>query len=324
MWEFGCDMCDVNIKSDNEEALRVLVENIGGVRAAKGAGRMCVENSSVYCSKSNGVIERGIQAVQGQLRTMRSAVEEKLAVVLSVEDAIWTWMVEYAGWLLNRGEVGHDGKTAYERCKGKFAKILGIEFLEAVLWKRRPVGGPLGKLSCMWSDAVFLGVKGSTGEFIVGDGRRVWRTRTVQRKPEEERWTTEKLKMIGGVPWRTSEEDANMDGEAMKMTVKVMNKAYIAQKMEDEEFKDVVPRRFDIKKQDLDTHGYSKSCPGCLAILRKTARQGHSEGCQKRMREEMKGDKNVIAAGKNQGLPREGVGEGEEKVGGAEKCCGKG
>ena len=111
-------------------------------------------------------------------------MEAKLAVVLSVEDAIWIWMVEYEGWLLNRGEAPHGGKTAYERCKGKFAEILGIEFMEAVLWRRRPAGGPLGKLSCMWSGGVFLGVKGSTGEFIVGDGRGVWRTRTVQRKPE--------------------------------------------------------------------------------------------------------------------------------------------
>ena len=33
---------------------------------------------------------------------------------------------------------------------------------------------PLGKLSCLWSDGIYLGVKGSTGECIValGCGRR--------------------------------------------------------------------------------------------------------------------------------------------------------
>eukprot|EP00974_Lingulodinium_polyedra_P004404 411738-Lingulodinium_polyedra.AAC.1 len=67
-------------------------------------------------------------------------------------------------------EVGHDGKTAYERCKGKSAKVQGVEFGEGVRWKRRPVGGGLGKLRSMWDDGVFLGVKRTTGEFIGGDG----------------------------------------------------------------------------------------------------------------------------------------------------------
>ena len=49
--------------------------------------------------------------------------------------------MEYASHLLNRYEVGHDGKTAYERCKGKPAKNMGVEFGEGVLWRRKPVGG---------------------------------------------------------------------------------------------------------------------------------------------------------------------------------------
>ena len=49
-----------------------------------------------------------------------------------------------------------------------------MEFGEAVLWTRRREGGPLGKLSCMWEDGTFLGVKETTGERIVGDkGGRV-------------------------------------------------------------------------------------------------------------------------------------------------------
>ena len=57
--------------------------------------------------------------------------------------AIMPWIIEYAAFLINRFEVGRDGKTAYERCKRKTAKTLGIEFGEAVLWRRRPVGGAL-------------------------------------------------------------------------------------------------------------------------------------------------------------------------------------
>ena len=37
--------------------------------------------------------------------------------------------------MMNRLEVSVDGKTAYERCKGKKSQVLGLEFAEKVLWK---------------------------------------------------------------------------------------------------------------------------------------------------------------------------------------------
>ena len=61
-----------------------------------------------------------------------------------------------------------DGKTAYERLKGKRAKMNGIEFGEGVMFKRNPKDGQLGKLSILWDDGIFQGVKTLSGEMIVG------------------------------------------------------------------------------------------------------------------------------------------------------------
>jgi hypothetical protein len=58
-----------------------------------------------------------------------------------------------------------------------------------------------------WSDGVFLGFRSQSGEVIVGTEDGVMKTRTVRRKPEEERWHEENLKMVGGVPWRPSPGD---------------------------------------------------------------------------------------------------------------------
>jgi len=44
-----------------------------------------------------------------------------------------------------------------------------------------------------------------------------------------------------------------------------------------------------ITKDDLEKHGYSARCPGCQAVLRGTARQGHSKGCRERLEKEMEG-----------------------------------
>ena len=142
MVEVGCAYGDVVVKSDNEPALVALVEALGRERAAKGGGGMAVEHSPVHSSKSNGVVERSVRTVQGMIRTMRSALEDKWGVRVEVGHAVWSWLVEYAGWLITRCQVGRDGKTAYERVKGKRAKIQGLEFGEGVFWKMGREGVP--------------------------------------------------------------------------------------------------------------------------------------------------------------------------------------
>ena len=44
---------------------------------------------------------------------------------------------------------------------------------EGMVWKRKRAEGPFGKLTCMLKDGVYLGVKTTTGEIIVGQRRRV-------------------------------------------------------------------------------------------------------------------------------------------------------
>ena len=134
------------------------------------------------------------------MKVMRSALEERLGLKLNVKSTVWPWMAEYAALLLNRLEVGHDGKTSYERVKGKKAKVLGYEFGEKVLWRRKPINNRMGKLESMWEDGVYLGIKATTREIIIGNEKGIWKTRTARRRPFEERWCADNISMIGGVP----------------------------------------------------------------------------------------------------------------------------
>ena len=298
MREFGCELEKVTIKTDNEPALVAVADQVGRLRAAKGGKGMVVEHSPVHSSKSNGIVERAVQSVQGMVRTMRSAVEEKWGVKLEVEHVVLPWLVEYAGWLLTRAEVGADGKTAYESSRGKTARLTGVEFGEGVLWKRRREVGPLGKLTCMWEDGIFLGVKGSTGEMIIGDERGVWRTRTIRRKPEGERWSRKNLDKIGGVPWKMTKA-GDGDGEELKTEVTIMDKEYRERaRLEEHE---AVPRKVYIAKEDLEVHGYTVGCPGCKSVLRGTTRQAHTEACRRRMEKELEGTEKADRAKKKVG-----------------------
>ena len=66
-----------------------------------------------------------------------------------------------------------------------------MNFGEVLLWKKEHMKGPLGKLDSTWSRGIFLGVKGISDEKIIGTPEGIFKTRTTQRVPVEERWLPE-------------------------------------------------------------------------------------------------------------------------------------
>ena len=184
------------------------------------------------------------------IRTIRSDIEGRWGVKIDATHSIWPWIAEHAGFLLTRFEVGRDGKTAYERLKGKSAKVQGMSFAEGILWKRKRKGGPLGKLTCMWEDGIYLGVKATIAEIIVGNRNGVWLTRTVRKKkPAKERWDRRNLEMVVAVPWRKNENDPKMDGERLKSEVVTMD-TECREKLEAEEHVPV-PERVYISRENF-------------------------------------------------------------------------
>lgn len=147
---------DLVVKSDQEEAAKAVVEGVGKLKVLDGGGKYIMENSPVGASQSNGVIERGIQSVAGQTRVLLDGLQDRWKVEIPIEHPMVSYIVEYAAVLLNKFEVGADGKTSYERCKGKRANTLGIKIGEAVMWRRKRIGGPLGKLTWLWEDGIYL------------------------------------------------------------------------------------------------------------------------------------------------------------------------
>ncbi len=87
------------------------------------------------------------------------------------QHSIVAWLVEFAAVLVNRYEVGHDGKTPYERLRGRSSKLLGLEFGEMVNFRRTRLSGKLAKLECLQEHRIFLGYRSTSGEVIVGTGR---------------------------------------------------------------------------------------------------------------------------------------------------------
>ena len=91
-----------------------------------------------------GIVERAIQSVTAQARVMLDALEAKWKLNIPYYHPVIGFLVEYSAFLPNIYEVGKDGRTSFERCKGKRARIVGIEFGESVMWKKTFGGGALG------------------------------------------------------------------------------------------------------------------------------------------------------------------------------------
>ena len=100
--EIGFLHQDLIVKSDQESAVRAVVEEVGKARAGLGSGKWIVEHSPVRSSQSNGVVERAVQSVQGQLRVIKLALECHDSLVASIASlgrgVRWSSPEQVRGW----------------------------------------------------------------------------------------------------------------------------------------------------------------------------------------------------------------------------------
>ena len=115
-------------------------------------------NSAVGDSNSNGIVERAIQDVEGQCRTMRSALEERLV----------PWLVRHAAVLITRCSVRPTGRTSFEMMKGRRSNGKLAEFGEVMHLKIPHTKITPGKHEDLWDEGIWLGVDLRSGENFIG------------------------------------------------------------------------------------------------------------------------------------------------------------
>ena len=115
-----------------------------------------LENSPVAGSKMNGEVERYVQTVQGQVRTMKMALGTRYKTKIGEGHNILPWLIMYAAMLINICSVGEDGKTAFERGRGKIFERELPEFGESIWYLKQGSTGK-DKLEEKWGDGTYLG-----------------------------------------------------------------------------------------------------------------------------------------------------------------------
>ena len=123
--------------------------------------------------------------MSAQVRVMKKALGNRVKIKLSSNHALVAWMVPHASDVLNKYMVGKDGKTPYERWKGKPWGKESVEFGELIHMKL-PKKKDRGKLEDRWTEGIFVGVRWRTGEYLVN-------TEQEARRNNQKNWNRQKM-----------------------------------------------------------------------------------------------------------------------------------
>ena len=178
------------LKSDNEPAIvKLLSEALRELRV-QGLDQCLEEHPPEYDPQSNGSAEVGVKLLKGHLRTLKSCIESKIGFKIPVQHPLISWMTQHAADLISWCSRGHDGRTAYQRVRGREFKTRLMTFGELCRFKNRSQEA-LANVDggSRFHEGIFVGIDQRTGQYMVYSGGMIKMARTVVRVPELEKGT---------------------------------------------------------------------------------------------------------------------------------------
>ena len=273
---------EIILKCDGEPALKNVQAEVQRRRTAQ----TILENSVPGDSKSNGAAERAVKAVGEQVRVLRAGLQGRLNMVIRTSHPMLTWLVQHAADCLSKYQQGEDGKTAYERLKGKKFSRAVVEFGEKVHYRKHTKGHKDNKLESKWAEGYFLGFYWKTSEALIGTPDGVKRSGTIRRVGAHRRWDAEGLDQIRGVPWQWNPDLDEVPDKLMVRMLSDEEKRLLGGPGAEVEPKNIY--RIRLKRDDFISKGFTEGCAGCKAILSGGPVRNHSEVCRQRMEGLMK------------------------------------
>ena len=255
----------VAMKTDREASIVAVQEMV----KQESKTEIVIENSPKGESQSNGLPEAAVRELSGMIRTLKDSIETKTGEKIEKKSAMMAWIVEHSGNMITRYRVGKDGRTAYQRLKGKAPSNKTLPLGEKVLYLPLKSAGKQNKLAPKFKYGIFVGVNPRTSESLIANSSGVFRARTVKRLPEDDRWDGNAISEIKGLPWdfRTA--------EAPEAEIRIEPTTEDIPPVPEIEIK---VRKFYVMKQDIIDFGFTPGCSGCNAIARRlTTKPPHNE-----------------------------------------------
>ncbi len=278
---------EIIVRSDNEPAIVALLKDLVRSLNVSAVDRVAVAHPPPYDSKSSGGIENAVKLVQGLLRTLKLCLQSRIAKRVPLMHPVVAWLVRHVAWSLTVRSRGDDGRTAYERLRGKpFSKRM-VGFGETVLCKLGgggPAHDPDGKLRARWCRGVFLGYDRLTNEYVCHSQGRIFKTRTLQRLSSDRRWSPQAIEEVKTSPYALYQKP--------KPEVFFREDPSVVEQAQADKKKHVKVRDLNLRRADFEGpkgHGYTATgCPRCRWAIDFTwdaeTTLSHSLECRQRMR----------------------------------------
>ena len=200
----------VILKSDGGSAITALKD---AVKASCDVS-MGVKVSPLGGSQANGDVERAVRTVQGQVRTMKSALDSNYKTEFGENHILIPWLVSYASSMINKFTIYIGGKTAHERCRGrKFNRQLP-EFGECVMFHKTLSKKHGDNLEARCESGVYLGGNEASQELIMGTPQGAVKASEFNSKgSEEEMWNIDEVTTMKGLPWQPDPNTAGYEAK---------------------------------------------------------------------------------------------------------------
>eukprot|EP00438_Fugacium_kawagutii_P000480 Skav216940 [mRNA] locus=scaffold3396:50058:57739:+ [translate_table: standard] len=298
----------VILRSDNEPAVKALKS---AVKAAASC-EVVLEESKTGDSQSNGLAESAVKETKRQCRATKSSLEEKMGKEVKDTHPLWSWVARHGDFLMSRYRVGSDGRTPYERLKGRRWKRPMVCFGEKV-WFRPLKSYVAGNsdLAAKLKVGRYVGTHGRNGDVLIMTPEGVWKGGSIKRVPLEQRWDDEDFEKLRGTPWNLRPRLAE---DVDSLPVRIELPPAEGKLSPDPAVRDSGPRNLYVKRKDVEGH-FTPGCPGCIAIQTGLPVRSHNSECrtavEQRLKESEEGRARVELARKRK------AGEGPDKEGGA-------
>ena len=265
------------LRSDGEVAIKDLLQRVAAMRASQ----TVLEHTPTGDSRANGRVERAVQQVEKQTRVLKLAVEEELGA-FSVRHPAFTWLVMHAADVYNKFHVGADGRTAYERIRGRAYSGEMYEFGQCMLYKTscKVQGGDMG---ARWMKGIWLGKRFTTEEHILATTEGLVAVAGAVRAHPEVTWDSQLFDGVIGVPWDPLAKNRGKEPEEQKERIADLPRVVVPRRDEGD-----IPRarNLALTSQYFEKYGWSPECRKCQMMQNGDSSQptlGHSLACRLRI-----------------------------------------
>ena len=254
------------LKSDTEKSMlafrQAVAEFHGGV--------VVQESPAKGESESNGAVEGAGRIIKDFTRIFKLQIEDKAGISIDSTDPIFQWCIRWAAMVASRYLVGVDGRTGWERRRGRPCRLTTVPFGEKVWYKQIREGKhKKNQLETEEKEGIWLGPARNSNETLIGTKEGIIRAYTIKRQDSKSRWDGKLIKEMQGTP-----HQPNPNSTDYNIQTRVG--------------KDLTMRRMMITQAMLTRYGYTEGCEGCrYKRAGLPSSRMHSEKCRSRILEAM-------------------------------------